>query len=112
MIVKPRPAKTGDARVSGDLTPGQAYSVIGIEADDFRLLNDAGRPFLYPADAFEVVDPTRPPEWVVEHGDEGECYAYPPPLNEPGFFEDFFDDEPAAVARFWRVVNANLTRAA
>ena len=31
-----------------DLTFGQPYVVIGIEADDFRILNDAGRPFLYP----------------------------------------------------------------
>jgi len=27
-------------------------------------------------------------------------------------FEDFFDDEPAAVATFWRVVNARLGEAA
>jgi hypothetical protein len=30
-----------------DLTPGQHYVVIGIEADDFRLLNDQGHPYLY-----------------------------------------------------------------
>jgi len=29
-----------------DLTFGQPYVVIGIEADDLRILNDAGRPFL------------------------------------------------------------------
>jgi hypothetical protein len=26
-----------------DLTPGQSYVVIGIEADDYRILNDQGR---------------------------------------------------------------------
>ena len=30
-----------------DLTPGQAYAVIGVESDDFRLLNDRGQPYLY-----------------------------------------------------------------
>ena len=40
-----------------DLTPDQPYVVIGIEADDFRLLNDHGRPYLYPHNLFEVVDP-------------------------------------------------------
>jgi hypothetical protein len=30
-----------------DLTLGQPYAVIGIEANEFRILNDAGRPFLY-----------------------------------------------------------------
>ena len=32
-----------------DLTPGQDYVVIGIEADDLRILSDQGRPYLYPA---------------------------------------------------------------
>lgn len=31
-----------------DLTPDQPYLVLGIEADDLRILNDQGRPFLYP----------------------------------------------------------------
>ena len=35
-----------------DLTLGQPYVVIGIEADDLRILNDVGRPFLYPHDSF------------------------------------------------------------
>ena len=30
-----------------DLTPGQDYVVIGIEADDLRILSDQGRPYLY-----------------------------------------------------------------
>jgi hypothetical protein len=34
---------------------------------------------------------------VTEYGDDGERYAYPPPLNKSGFFEDFFDDKPRAV---------------
>ena len=29
-----------------DITPGQDYAVIGVEADDFRLLNDRGQPYL------------------------------------------------------------------
>jgi hypothetical protein len=31
-----------------ELTPGQSYAVMGIEADDLRLINDEGRPYLYP----------------------------------------------------------------
>ena len=33
---------------SKDLTFGQRYVVIGIEADEFRILNNEGRPFLHP----------------------------------------------------------------
>jgi len=37
-----------------DLTPNQSYVVIGIEANDYRILNDYGRPYLYPKDLFEI----------------------------------------------------------
>ncbi len=91
-----------------DLTPGQQYVVIGIEADDFRILNDKGRPYLYPQGLFEIVDPKEPADWLAEFGEDGERYAYPPPLNPCGFFEDFFDGKPEAVAIFWRIVNQRL----
>jgi hypothetical protein len=97
MIVKLR-RKNG--RYS-DLTPRRPYAVIGIEADDFRILNDQGRPYLYPSALFEVVDPRAPDDWVTEFGEDGERYAYPPPLNSSGFFEDFFDGRPETVATFF-----------
>jgi hypothetical protein len=91
-----------------DLTPQQNYVVIGIEADALRLLNDQGRPYLYPAHLFEVVDSQEPADWVTEYGEENEGYAYPSPLNEVGFFEDFFDEKKKVVAAFWHVVNQRL----
>lgn len=91
-----------------DLTPGQRYVVIGIEANDLRLLNDAGRPYLYPCRLFRVVDSSEPSDWLTEVGEDGERYAYPRPLSKPGFFEDFFDDNRRAVGTFWRVVNQRL----
>ncbi|MDQ3774306.1 MAG: hypothetical protein M3461_08065 [Pseudomonadota bacterium] len=94
-----------------DLTFGQPYVVIGIEADAFRILNDAGRPFLYPPSLFSLVDAREPRDWVTEFGDDGERYSYPRPLNDFGFFEDFFDQKAKAVATFWRVVNHRLAQA-
>jgi hypothetical protein len=91
-----------------DLTCGQWYVVIGIEADGLRILNDAGRPFLYRPNLFSLVDSQEPVDWVTEFGDDGERYSYPPPLNKSGFFEDFFDEKAKAVATFWRVVNQRL----
>jgi len=91
-----------------DLTFGQSYVVIGIEADDLRILNDAGRPFLYPRNLFSVVDAQESVDWVTEFGEDGERYSYPPPLNKVGFFEDFFDEKRKAVTIFWRVVNQRL----
>ena len=92
-----------------DLTFGQPYVVIGIEADDLRILNDAGRPFLYPPALFSVVDPREPVDWLTEFGEDGERYSYPPALNKSGFFADFFDEKRKAVATFWRVINQRLT---
>ena len=57
---------------------------------------------------FKVIDPREPGDWVGEYGDDGERYADPAPLNNPGFFEDFFDDKPKAVRTFCRVVNQRL----
>ena len=94
-----------------DLSPHQQYMVIGIEADAFRILNDEGRPYLYPARLFEVVNPSEPADWATECGEDGERYAYPPPLNGSGFFEDFFEADKEAVATFWRVLNQRLVAA-
>ncbi len=95
-----------------DLTAGQTYCVIGIEADDYRILNDFGKPYIYPRHDFILIDATEPTDWVLDVGMDGERYAYPPSLNESGFFEDFFDGVPSAVATFWHVVNRRLSQAA
>lgn len=108
MIVKLRDR---DARFP-DLTPDQPYVVLGIEANDLRILNDQGRPYLYPADLFYLVDAREPADWVSALGEDNERYAYPPPWNGPGFFEDYFDGVPEAVATFWRVMNQRLSAAA
>jgi len=107
MIVK---LKTFNSEYT-DLSPFQGYVVIGVEADDLRILNDQGRPYLYPHSLFEVIDGTEPTDWVTDFGDEGERYAYPAELNTPGFFEDFFDAQSDAVATFWRIINQRLSAA-
>ena len=94
-----------------DLTFSQPYLVIGIEADEFRILNDAGLPYLYPPGLFTIVDAREPNDWITEFGDDGERYSYPRPLNKVGFFEDFFEQKAKAVTTFWRVVNHRLAAA-
>jgi hypothetical protein len=94
-----------------DLTPDRPYVVIGIEADDLRILNDEGRPFLYPARLFRVIDRREPDDWISEVGEEGERYAYSAPLTGVGFFDDFFVGNKRAVRTFWRVVNDRLAAA-
>ena len=95
-----------------DLSENQAYFVFGIEADDYRLLNDAGKPYLYPPDIFDVIDSTQPSDWITEFGNDGEQYSYPEPLNEIGFFEDLFEQQQEKISIFWHVVNQTLSKAA
>jgi hypothetical protein len=85
-----------------DLTPDRIYSVIGIEADDLRLLNDDGQPYLYSRSLFVVLDGEEPADWQTEYGEEGERYAYPPELGRPGFFEDYFEGNSVAIDSFRR----------
>ncbi len=91
-----------------ELTLGQPYVVIGIEANDYRILNDDGRPYLYPSRLFQIVDKREPDDWITEYGEDGERYSYPALLNESGFFEDFFENKLEAVHTFWKVVNFRL----
>ena len=95
-----------------DLSPEEPYFVIGIEADDFRILNDCGKPYLYPSRLFEIIDSREPSIWISEYGDDGERYSYPPALHEPGFFEDYFDGKSEALSKFWRTINKSLSDAA
>lgn len=108
MIVKLRDADS----TYPDLSPDQPYLVLGIEADDLRILNDHGRPYLYPRDIFAVIDAREPEDWIRERGDDEELYAYPAPFAGAGFFEDFFDGNLEAIATFWRVMNRRLSTAA
>ena len=96
MLVKLKRAKSE----YGDLTVGVKYTVLGIEAGDYRILNDRGRPFLYPAAEFSIADAHEPKDWIEEKGPKGERYAYPPAFNKVGFFEDYFAMKPAAMRTF------------
>lgn len=93
--------------VTHDLTVGGVYEVIGIEADQYRILDDTGRPYLFAPALFSVVDPARPSHWVTTQEDGAE-YAYAPELGTPGFFEDYFDHKPETRRAFHRYLNQHM----
>jgi hypothetical protein len=88
-----------------NLTPGKVYDVIGLECDDYRIINDRNDPrlgldpVLYPPTLFDVVDATEPSEWVFRI-EEGCRYAYPPEFAKPGFWETYHDGKPEALGMF------------
>ncbi len=82
------------------LSENRVYYVIGIEADWYRLLDDYAKPCLYPYKAFLIVDPSEPPDWTTEYGEDGERYSYNRKIFRRGFFEDYFDRDPKAIEIF------------
>ena len=81
MIVKLR---RGSQRYP-DLSLRQPYVVIGIESDDYRILNDVRR-YLYPHSLFRMIDAHEPEDWISAYGEYGEHYAYPVALNAARLF--------------------------
>jgi hypothetical protein len=87
------------------LTPSKVYDVIGIECDEYRIINDrkdsrlGDDPVLYSPELFDVCDPAEPPDWI-SRVEDGNRYAYPPELNPVGFWEDYHDGVPLAVEAF------------
>ena len=88
--------------VSGrcELSVDKPYVVLGVEADDYRIVDDRGDPVLFSPNLFNIVDLSAPEDWVSSIGDDGERYAYPAELNDVGFFERYFDREDMAVQTF------------
>lgn len=89
-------------RLSGD----KIYTVLGIESQYYRLIDEEAEPHLYPSEMFDLVDPVEPTQWVREYED-GEVFAYPPPLNRPGFFEDYHDGDQDTIREFWQYISRN-----
>jgi hypothetical protein len=83
-----------------NLSNKYVYEVIGIEADEFRILNDANEPFLYDRKKFKIIEKSEPQFWKSNHGHEKEQYSYPEELNGVGFFEDYFDGNKATKLEF------------
>jgi len=82
------------------LTPKKIYEVIGINYEDYRVVDDIGEPILYPKYLFEVIDPSVPETWIREEYSPDEYYIDPPELCRPGFYEEYFDGKPEAKAIF------------
>jgi hypothetical protein len=80
--------------------------VLGIEAGDYRILDDGTpphepAPVLFEPDCFDITDATEPDFWVCEIGEDGERYCYPPEWRHTGFFEDYHDGATEALRVFW-----------
>lgn len=104
VIYKRKPADGTTPR----LRIGHEYLVVGLSDQSFRLVDEDREPVLFPRDSFDVTDATIPDDWVRDDGRDDDFYIDPPECAKPGFYEDYFDHVPSAVATFERVL-ARLT---
>jgi hypothetical protein len=76
-----------------DLIYGRTYDVISIECDWYRIIDESGEDYMYPPNAFEIVDPLpAPPVLTDEDIKRGEGKKYV-------VFDPFGDIEAEAKAR-------------
>lgn len=88
------------------LTDGKVYDVIGIEADDYRIIDDEKYPVVFPHEIFDIVDGSEPDDWVTNYDEDGERYSYAPEIDADGFFEDYHDGKEDFVKRFWAYIES------
>lgn len=62
----------------------------------FRIVTDDGTPALFNAAMFATSDGNLPPNWVVRASETGVVEIAPAKWLQPGFWERFFDGDPAA----------------
>lgn len=83
---------------SGGLTPGVSYSVLEIEADSLRLVDDEGGPYLWSRRLISVTDPRVSPDWEIDYITSGGRHMYigARDVSETGYFEGVCDRLPGS----------------
>jgi len=93
-----------------NLEAGKTYEVIGVSPDNYRVIDEAGEPILYPNYLFDIVDSAIPESWVRREYGPDECYINPPELSRPGFYEDYFDGKAEAKEIFEKFLSSQGLR--
>ena len=106
MIVKLINTFTTDNRKITSIEINKEYEVIGIESDDYRIIDNKNEPILFDHKCFTVVDPMKPKFWLCKTGSENEEYCYPEEWSNPGFFEDYFNRNESVIEKFWEIYNS------
>ena len=80
-----------DPREHQALTKGERYFVIGVSNHNYRVVDDAGEPILFPKTIFEVVDRSLPAGWSLREFEDGVYRLDPTTVGRRGFYEHWFD---------------------
>lgn len=84
------------------------YSVIGIDDEFFRVIDENGDPALYPKELFTVIDPTIPDTWCKRYSKYGGYYIDPPEFSGNEFYDDFFEGVENSIMSFKKFIKNNV----
>ena len=82
------------------LIQSKDYVVIGVYDLNYRIIDESGEPALYPKSFFLDADFDLPKNWVFRDFGDGGFACSPPELSQRGFYEDYADGNPVAIAAF------------
>jgi hypothetical protein len=85
--------------LSGD----RDYTVLSIEYNMYRLIDDFGEPTLHDVDAFITTNNEIPEFWIAIHTEDVD-FDGPECLNVPGYFEDWHNSNPNTRMDFQRAL--------
>ncbi len=85
------------------LSSDRDYTVIAIEYDMYRLINDFGEPTLHDADAFITTNNEKPRFWISIHTADVD-FEGPECWSVPGFFDDWHDSIHNTLMNFQRTL--------
>lgn len=88
-----------------EVTIGSTYDVVTITASPegtpvLRIAANSGQPSLWPARMFSVNVPVINDNWRIAASADGTICLGPPQFCVKGFWEDYFDDDPAALRAY------------
>lgn len=100
------PVTRRETETSNWLSLDSDYLVLSIQGSPgrelaVRVLDDRGGvPGVWPIEMFMTISSRIPSNWVVSIGENGQFDAAPWKWLRPGFWEDYFDHDPQAIADF------------
>jgi hypothetical protein len=91
-------------RLGGGGEIAQLLALSGLCPCQNRIATRQGTPALFEVSLFAITDPQVDDGWVVQYNESGEVSLVPRAWISPGFWEDYFDGKPDAVARYQEVL--------
>ena len=85
---------------TSEFVVGRKYLLVGIDDDNYRVMTDGLKPFVYPRTCFAPPNLTPPAGWLRITYEGGEYESYDPDSGGKAVVMGMFDGDPDATAQF------------